>query len=576
MIFVVLMCELYYCSNGCFFFFFKQKTAYEMLRSLVGSEMCIRDSFLTATEHQRDRGGFKPAKNNRAFKKLPFSCCAISLAPFEDPVCDPQGNVFDIVNLVPFMQKYKRNPVTGEKMGSKDITKLTFHKDNEGNYCCPSTYKLFNEHTHIVTIKTTGNVYSMDAIQELCIKPKNWRDLVDDSPFVRSDLIDLQDPHKVGVESSSFWCHKNTLTDKPSDEKAVGADALNATANTGQLSRVLQQVKPKSSFEGSAAPGINKVGIAAADKALAMVRDKAEREKQAELERLKKKGMLPPPEAKKPRPVHSYSTGVAAASFTSTSCDVVTENVSLEFSDADMRDRIYRRVKKKGTKGYARMKTTHGDLNIELHCDLAPLACDNWLQLAEADYYNETVFHRMIPDFMIQGGDPTGKGTGGMSVWGKPFKDEFHPKLSHTHRGILSMANKGSNTNKSQFFMTFKSAIHLDNLHTVFGRVVGGLATLNNMEQVETDSSKRGEDRPVVDIKIISIQVFVNPFADHEKAQEEEDEAARKKAEEEKVYKEELGSWFSNPAPQGSTGGVGKYMPQVGGGAEPAPKRLKQ
>lgn len=110
----------------------------------------------------------------------------------------------------------------------------------------------------------------------------------------------------------------------------------------------------------------------------------------------------------------------------------------------------YQFVKKKG---YVRLHTNKGDLNLELHCDLTPKTCENFIKLCKKQYYDGTIFHRSIRNFVIQGGDPTGTGTGGESYWGKPFKDEFRPNLSHTGRGVLSMANSGPNTNKSQFFI---------------------------------------------------------------------------------------------------------------------------
>ena len=107
----------------------------------------------------------------------------------------------------------------------------------------------------------------------------------------------------------------------------------------------------------------------------------------------------------------------------------------------------YRRVKKKG---YVRLVTNRGPLNLELHCDLVPKTCENFIKHCKNGYYNETIFHRLIRNFMVQGGDPSGKGDGGESIWGSPFKDEFVGTLSHSGRGILSMANKGSDTNGSQ------------------------------------------------------------------------------------------------------------------------------
>ena len=157
---------------------------------------------------------------------------------------------------------------------------------------------------------------------------------------------------------------------------------------------------------------------------------------------------------------------------------------------------------------------------------------------------------------MIQGGDPTGTGTGGESFWGKPFKDEFRPNLSHTGRGVLSMANSGPNTNKSQFFITFRSCAYLDKKHTIFGRVVGGFDTLTAMENVESDPKT---DRPKEEVLICTTTVFVDPYeeADAQIAQE------RKKTQHQvdpeakvKMSQPQPG----NQGPQTYRQGVGKYI----------------
>eukprot|EP01059_Diplonema_ambulator_P026795 TRINITY_DN44232_c0_g1_i1.p1 TRINITY_DN44232_c0_g1~~TRINITY_DN44232_c0_g1_i1.p1 ORF type:complete len:283 (+),score=72.57 TRINITY_DN44232_c0_g1_i1:46-894(+) len=172
-----------------------------------------------------------------------------------------------------------------------------------------------------------------------------------------------------------------------------------------------------------------------------------------------------------------------------------------------LRREIAFKVKSDSLKGYLTFTTTCGHLNIELFCSQAPTACENFLTLSESGYYTNLCFHRLIPGFMIQGGDPTKSGAGGRSCWGPPFQDEF-TTLSHSSRGILSMANSGPNTNGSQFFITFAECIHLDGKHTVFGRVVGGMATLDAMEQTPTASS----ERPEKEIKVTGVQVYWNPF----------------------------------------------------------------
>jgi peptidyl-prolyl cis-trans isomerase-like protein 2 len=110
---------------------------------------------------------------------------------------------------------------------------------------------------------------------------------------------------------------------------------------------------------------------------------------------------------------------------------------------------------------------------------------------------------------MIQGGDPTGTGRGGESIWGKPFKDELNSKLVHSGRGVVSMANSGPHTNGSQFFILYKSANHLNFKHTVFGVVVGGLTTLAAMEKVPVDDS----DRPLVSQNLISLMMQCNTLS---------------------------------------------------------------
>ncbi|KAJ1731368.1 Peptidyl-prolyl cis-trans isomerase-like 1 [Coemansia biformis] len=149
-------------------------------------------------------------------------------------------------------------------------------------------------------------------------------------------------------------------------------------------------------------------------------------------------------------------------------------------------------------KGNVVLETTLGAITLELYWDEAPTTCTNFYTLAQRGYYNNVVFHRIIHDFMIQGGDPTGTGRGGESIYGRKFADEITKSLKHTGAGVLSMANSGPNTNGSQFFITLAPTPHLDGKHTVFGRVAAGMGIVKNMGQVATDKG----DRPLGDVKI--------------------------------------------------------------------------
>lgn len=149
--------------------------------------------YLTTTEWREEWGGYKK-KGSVPFKRLPFQCCAIAFTPFEDPVGTEDGTIFDIANIIPYIQKYKKHPVTGEPLAIKDLIQLNFAKNGDGEYQCPVLGKVFTEHTHIVAVKPTGNVYCWEAVEELNVKAKNWKDLLTDEPFTRKDIIHIQDP----------------------------------------------------------------------------------------------------------------------------------------------------------------------------------------------------------------------------------------------------------------------------------------------------------------------------------------------------------------------------------------------
>ncbi|KAG0043024.1 Peptidyl-prolyl isomerase cwc27 [Gryganskiella cystojenkinii] len=166
------------------------------------------------------------------------------------------------------------------------------------------------------------------------------------------------------------------------------------------------------------------------------------------------------------------------------------------------------------TNGKVILHTTSGDISIELWPKEAPKACRNFIQLCMEGYYNDTIFHRIVAGFIIQGGDPEGTGLGGESCLdgGKPFQDEFHSRLRFVRRGLVAMANSGTpNDNRSQFFITLDSTPELQNKHTIFGKVTGD--TIFNVLQIgglEVDS----DERPLYPPKVSNCTIVVNPFDD--------------------------------------------------------------
>ena len=146
-------------------------------------------------------------------------------------------------------------------------------------------------------------------------------------------------------------------------------------------------------------------------------------------------------------------------------------------------------------------ETTKGNFEVTLFPDIAPKTCENFVGLAGKKYYDGLIFHRVIKSFMIQGGDPTGTGRGGDSIWGKKFADEFSAAVKFDKPGILAMANAGPNTNGSQFFITTAKTDWLSGKHTIFGEVTQGYDVVKAIEATQTGAG----DRPVEPMKILKI-----------------------------------------------------------------------
>jgi len=139
------------------------------------------------------------------------------------------------------------------------------------------------------------------------------------------------------------------------------------------------------------------------------------------------------------------------------------------------------------------LQTNQGDIELQLFPKIAPKACENFEKLVKKGYYDGIIFHRVIKNFMIQGGDPTGTGRGGESIWGHTFEDEFKPNVIFDKPFYLAMANRGRNTNGSQFFITTVPAPWLNGGYTIFGRAIKGFDVVKKIENIKTGAG----DRPI-------------------------------------------------------------------------------
>jgi peptidylprolyl isomerase len=153
------------------------------------------------------------------------------------------------------------------------------------------------------------------------------------------------------------------------------------------------------------------------------------------------------------------------------------------------------------------LETNQGKIEIKLMPEVAPKACENFTKLVEKGYYNGIIFHRVIKGFMIQGGDPSGTGRGGTSIWGNPFADEVTSDVTFDKPGILAMANAGPNSNSSQFFITCAKTPWLNMRHTIFGEVISRYDVVEKIENTATGD----QDKPLTEQKIIKAYVKGSP-----------------------------------------------------------------
>lgn len=514
--------------------------------------------------------GARTSRSGASFRRLPFNFCAASLQPFKNPVCTKDGTIFDVEVISSWLDKHGTNPVDGKPLAAKDLIKLNFARnadtdsratstglsDGQGDLIDPVSFKVFTDNTHIVAIRhgTYANVFAWDTVEKMNIKAKNWRDLVDDNEFRRSDIITLQDPQNAASRDLSQFKYIQEgqdalLTPEQEEERKDGNVNISALGRMGDKVLRAKEAVEKARKQREAGGDVNRSATAGAlvgqSSVAAAPRKPAIQEK------------------KKVAPNAAiYTTGRAAASFTSTGLTPETSGERALLTDEE----YMLKPKRVKMKGYVRIETNLGDLNIELYPEFAPRAVWNFTRLAQTGYYRGVTFHRNIRNFMIQGGDPSGTGRGGQSIWGKNFQDEFEGPLTHSERGMLSMANKGKNTNSSQFFITYRAAKHLDRKHTIFGKVVGGLDVLAKMEDAPTD----GSDRPLNKIVMRDVVVYVDPFEEFQKERKAQDAAEREREETKRRggTEDDRTTWTGKriradgtvDSTDGSAAGVGKYL----------------
>jgi peptidyl-prolyl cis-trans isomerase-like protein 2 len=438
--------------------------------------------YQSATEQKANsqlRSGSSNQQNSQTQRRLPFDCCALTLSKIEDPVCTPNGILFETTALLPFLLKHKVDPVTGEAMTSKDVISLNIDKDEEGRWQCPIITKVLSDHMKVVAVAiksgTAANVYSWQAYHELNVKTKNYQDLISGEKFnPKQDVI---------------------LLNNPDDEDFQKLRDINNFHHIRHGRTLERDTKPSSNVQHSVTA--------------ARIMAKIQKHQQTQQQKSETKPIATTTTTETPKYLaeavigYRLTSGIASSSLTSTSSILEPTNAAREATLEEILQAQFKVMRSRKQKGFCTLHTNMGDIGIELHCDIVPRTCINFLGLAEQKQYDGSSFHRLIPTFMIQGG----KGGTDDSLWGEDFADEFDDRLTHASEGILSMANAGPGTNKRQFFLTFQATPHLDRKHSVFGRIIKGIEVVHEMKKVPTD--KKG--RPIHSIVIESIEVLVNP-----------------------------------------------------------------
>lgn len=471
------------------------------------------------SEHRRNaaiRAGTTTAANIQG--RLPFGHCALTLRPFVQAVMIPTANpsvLYEQSALLPFVLKYGRDPCTGKPCTTTDLVTLQMeHGNNDDNYGssswqCPILHKALSSHSKIVAIrendsknKQSANVYSYQAYQTLNVQTKNFTDLITGEPFdPQTDVWILQDPqhpHAIPpMEQFYYITHANEFVNDDDDKSNANGNNIQQSATAKRILAQLEKSKTKTTGDAISSP---KTALSSLKRSAAATITSSSNNDDKDTS-----GVI----------LAQDVTGVAltsaagAASFTSTGMDAHTANVARPATADEILTAQCNMLRSLRTKGYVRLHTTVGPMVLEIHADMVPRTAMNFLGLCAAGRYDGTQFHRLIPNFMIQGGKAVGEETQESSLWGDAFGDEFDNRCKHNARGIVAMANAGPHTNKQQFYITFAPCPHLDRKHSVFGLVVRGMDILDQMESVGGD--KNNNNKPLVKLLIERTEILANP-----------------------------------------------------------------
>lgn len=513
------------------------------------------------------------AKHNSSdsqMAKLPFDYCSLSFLPFENPVCTKEGDIFDIMNILPYIKQYNKNPISGKPLKVSDLIKMKFYKNEKNNYFCPITCKTFTNNIQLICIKETGNVYSYEAYKDLNEKENFYYDLIDNSAFKKENVIMLNTSRQVNEIEKYDFIVKNEKLNEGEEENE---DKVNINEDQKRMlvemerdnkeeeiysKEIISRINNNIS-KGNSDLIVNKFteGIIKSQEKEFMnikmsISNIIERfilhnknillyinkyQKEISNESFNQRVYLFTENIFEIIPKNSLFENLKISSFTyfylnldkfylnntiNRNNNNLDSNINHEFiystssvSSKQMlnislfkrRDIFYSQLKSENPKqSKVEIVTNYGSFVISLYYNQAPKTCENFLELCHSGYYNQIRFSKIIKSHIIQVNST--QNSDDMSIFGGRFELEIGKGQKHSKRGIVSIINSSINKNMSQFFITFREERELDNNHIVIGEVIENISVLDKFEVSEVDNY----NQPVNDIFIINTNVIYNPF----------------------------------------------------------------
>jgi peptidyl-prolyl cis-trans isomerase-like protein 2 len=473
----------------------------------MGKKRCQKDRLYLTAKELRENFGLNKIESHKYSRNLPFFHCAISMKPFKYPVCTKDGIIFDILNIIPYIQKYGKHPITGEILDLNDLIKLNFCKLNDDEFYCPILQTAFTSRTHIVAIRTSGNVYCYEAINQLHLKTKSMQDLKSGESFKKSDLITIQNPSHKATEINQIELPINAFINYENLKCKKRGNLVFSENSNFDIKQDLSKYKNRTWIETSACESslLNfRPGASTWNTDKLTVEEQGEKKTKKITKRqhhVRVKEIL---EKRSICKIIELSTNVSSLSFTSTVISRPTNNLIPNKNERQLK-RLQRKPK---IKGYVKLRTNIIDLDMELNCETAPKTCDLFLIMCQTGSCDNIIIKKCNENFMIKSSKIRGNIAANELIVSYLSNDAPDKLANHKQRGLISLSKIEFNLENPHFCILLKPAHHFNNDHIVFGKIVSGLETIDTIGNPITNLSCES----LTHIRVIGVDILLDPF----------------------------------------------------------------